>query len=396
MNIVTVFSGRRSVLEILLQYLKQALALNIIDEVHLWNNTKNPDDFEYIKSISNLKRTSSSGAGNYIEIMPTIIHNTFTLTICASNDVHIKIMNIHTEYEIVLGGWKNTKSVVRKNGEQIYELAGSIPGDEFKFDLFIFKTTLGVYINDVTLFIIELDDPFIIDKIFFKTGHNSVGNIHFTAVKNTGVFLMDTCEKSWKNYYQWYDSTTYNNDIIIKCDDDIVFIDLHKLPKFIDYVKNTDCDLVFANIINNGVSSYFQQHKYNLIPESLMLLEYPPGGSCGSLWENGEKAKQLHHYFISNYLTFINHQYEETIPINSRFSINFFGYKGKNWHKITNCYIHDEYNLTVDYVNTCNFKNVLYPELYVSHLSFWSQALNHDFTDIIYKYMELCNHVIAK
>ena len=30
------------------------------------------------------------------------------------------------------------------------------------------------------------------------------------------------------------------NDIIIKCDDDIVFIDLNKLPDFIQFIKNND------------------------------------------------------------------------------------------------------------------------------------------------------------
>ena len=47
-----------------------------------------------------------------------------------------------------------------------------------------------------------------------------------------------------------------------------MFIDLFKLPKFIEFVKNNDYDLVFANTINNGVSAYYQQYKFNLIPKS--------------------------------------------------------------------------------------------------------------------------------
>jgi hypothetical protein len=131
---------------------------------------------------------------------------------------------------------------------------------------------------------------------------------------------------------------------------------------------------VFANTINNGVSAYFQQNKYNLIPKEIMDLEYPPGGSCGSLWGSGEKAEILHNYFIKNYDNFLNYEYNnEVIQINTRFSINFFGYKGKNWHKIINCYDHDEYKLTDDYVKNTNFKNILYFDFYVAHLSFFKQ-----------------------
>ena len=68
---------------------------------------------------------------------------------------------------------------------------------------------------------------------------------------------MDTCEKSWKNYYTYYTDAKYKEDIILKCDDDIVFIDLSKLPEFIEFVKQHDYDLVFAITINNGVSAYF-------------------------------------------------------------------------------------------------------------------------------------------
>ena len=162
----------------------------------------------------------------------------------------------------------------------------------------------------------------------------------------------------------------------MKCDDDIVFIDIYKLPKYINFIRNNDYDLVFANTINNGVSAYFQQNKYNLIPKEILDLEYPNGGLCGSLWESGKNAEILHIYFLTNYKKFLDYNYNnETIPIETRYSINFFGYKGKNWHKIKDCYIggDDEYNLTVDYVLKRQFKNIFYSDFYVSHLSFFKQ-----------------------
>jgi hypothetical protein len=103
---------------------KKALEMKIIDEVHFWNNTRNQNDEEYIKSISNIKRTSSVGIGKYISIHTPIVSNSFELNVKASNDIHVKLTNTKTttEYEIVLGGWSNTKSVIRENNIEIYSL----------------------------------------------------------------------------------------------------------------------------------------------------------------------------------------------------------------------------------------------------------------------------------
>ena len=96
--------------------------------------------------------------------------------------------------------------------------------------------------------------------------------------------------------------------------DDIIFIDLYKLPKFIEFIKNNDqYDLVASNTINNGVAAYYQQNKFNLIPKDLMTLEYPNQGLCGTLWESGKKAEQLHNYFIENYSKFIDYEYNNEI-----------------------------------------------------------------------------------
>ena len=378
MNIISIFSGRKANIEILKKYLKKALELNIINEVHFWNNTRNTDDEEYLKTISNLKRTSSTGSGNYILINPLISNNSFELNVKAPNDIHIKLTNLETEYEIVLGGYNNKKSVIRENNNEIFSLVQEDIADEkntnnFKF--IINNNKLSIIKNDEMIIYLKIKNNFEIKNVYFKTGHGSVGNLSYNTIQNKGFYFMDTCKKSWKNYYNYYNDTQFENDIIIKCDDDIVFIDLYKLPKYIDFIKNNEYDLVFANIINNGVSAYFQQNKYNLIPKEIMDLEYPTEGFCGTLWECGKKAEALHYYFINNYEKFIDYEYNnEIIPIYSRFSINFFGYKGKNWHKIKDAgLIEDEHTLTVDYVKNRQFNNIIYSDFYVSHLSFYKQ-----------------------
>ena len=370
MNIVSIFAGRKKNLEILNKYLQKALDLNIIDEVHFWNNTRNKDDEEYLKSISNLKRSSKNL--DYT-ITPEIIDNSFELMIKGIG-AHIKI----NDYEIILGN----RSVIRDKDKELFSLTmNNVMNTEYNTFKFVINDKINVYKNNKLIMTTNVH-PFILDKIIFKT--EGPGHVQYKTTQNKGFYFMDTCEKNWKNYYNHY-AKGFENDIIMKCDDDIVYIDVVQLPKYIDFIKNNDYDLVFANTINNGVSAFFQQ-EFGLIPKELMELEYPHNGFCGSLWENGKKAEKLHDYFIENYKKFVTHQSNKYIEINTRFSINFFGYKGKNWHKIADCYVEDEHTLTVECVNNRQFKNMLYCDFYVSHLSFAKQNETMDLNRMIYRY----------
>ena len=406
-NILTVFAGRKQNLELLIKYLKKALELKILDEIHFWNYTRNSNDEEYLKTISNLKRTSSKSNNEYIQIFTPVIDNSFTFEISDSDDVYIKIKDTqqNIEYEIVLQDWNNIKSTITKNNIDLCNLSQNTininePFDKKNISVCICENNVIVFLNKQKFIICEINENITIDAICIKTGNNnSFGNISYETVKNNNFYFMDTCEKSWKNYYNYYDNAIFEDDVIIKCDDDIVFIDLNKLPQFIDFIKNKghDYDLIYANTINNNVAAYFQQNTYNLIPRDLMLLEYPPEGRCGTLWESGEKAEKLHNYFIENNQKFLNYDYNnDIIPINSRFSINFIGYKGNKWYKIKDTCLHnneDEYNLTFDYVKNRGFKNVLYTDFYVSHLSFFSQIHAMNIDDLISKYSVLYSKI---
>ena len=151
-------------------------------------------------------------------------------------------------------------------------------------------------------------------------------------------------------------------------------MDLTKLQEFINYRKTSDANLLFANTVNNGVASHYLQSKFNLIPKTLMELEYPKDGMEGSLWSSGEKATKLHNYFIDNYKSFIDYNYNnELIQVTTRFSINFFAVKGSDWPLMKDCGLDDEHNLTVEYVKEKNFKNEIYCNFIVAHLSFFKQ-----------------------
>ena len=400
-NIVTVFAGREKNMEILCKYLRKALDLKIIDEVHLWNNTRCLSDEKYIKSISNLKRVSNATSLSYTLINPVIINNSFTLHVKGMGNIQI----IMDEYEIILGErntilFNNNKIFFsEKDREKEKENKNKKEHKENRTETIkfaIIHNNLLIYKNGSLFIETIISYNFQIKNVYFKTTNDSVTILDYEPINNKGFYFMDTCEKSWKNYYQYYTDEQYKCSTIIKCDDDIVFIDLKKLPNFIDFVKNNDYDLVFANTINNGVSAYYQQNYFDLIPSTLMKLEFPNDniyglGGGGSLWKSGEKGQKLHNYFIDNYSTFVDYNFHNiVIPINTRFSINFFGFKGSNWNKISDCYFDDERILTVDYVKNRNFKNILYCDLFVSHLSFYKQIeTNIDLNYLINRYNQL-------
>lgn len=65
--------------------------------------------------------------------------------------------------------------------------------------------------------------------------------------------------KKWEYYYDYYFRTCKETDTVVKCDDDIVFIDC---ASFVNFLKKVDGDkdrVWFPNIVNNDVCAYFQQ-----------------------------------------------------------------------------------------------------------------------------------------
>lgn len=379
-TIVTIFSGRSNCLQVLNKYLDQLLQRNLIQEVHYWNYTREEDDEVYIKSISNLKRTSSSISSDYIEVFPVIENDSFETSIIASNDFHIKLKKGNVSYEIVLGGWNNTYSVIRRYSDYTDPEIVSFLAKEYivcneksiPFTIRIQNSQLVVFRKNRLILASDVDAGFTMEHIFMKTGFGCSADISYRCLKNNARFFLDTTSKAnWSEYYQYYNKEEYNNDVIVKCDDDIVFLDITKFQSYINFVQSTQNDLVFANIINNGVAAYYQQSKYELIPRAMDVYEYPEDGFCGTLWSSGKKAERIHDYFLRNIQLFLTYEYKQDyIPITTRFSINLFAIKGSNWHKIKDVGNgDDEYALTEQGLLT----NCMYSAFYVSHLSYGRQ-----------------------
>lgn len=211
------------------------------------------------------------------------------------------------------------------------------------------------------------------------------------------------------NFYvdQWRPPRRYKDrTVIIKADDDVVYMDTAHFSAFTKYVvEHPRMFMVFANTVNNGVAAHYQQ-KAGRIPFSFngwnTTMEYPPNGLGGSLWGDPRKAFQLHKLFLKNVSSFswIAPENDGCIvyrPPNStageaqgRFSINFFGMLHQRAEEAARLVRSappeepDEAALT-----TMNTRNTLcmHTQFVVSHLSFNSQRMIDAKTLEWYKYL---------
>jgi hypothetical protein len=197
-------------------------------------------------------------------------------------------------------------------------------------------------------------------------------------------------DNQWKPYYKFYTIENFSEQtVILKMDDDIVYIDIDKLQDFIDFrISNPQYFIVSANVINNGVTAGLQQ-EYGAIPVDIC----PPTGFkyetfCGRLWNSGKLAESLHSYFIKNKSSFIKDGIFVQ-PVGDRISINFISWLGKDFMYTENCFADDELNLSVTLPKKLNRNNCVYFPLLVSHLSFYQQTRQINEKIIIEEYKNL-------
>jgi hypothetical protein len=137
-------------LDLLITYLKRALELNMIDEVHIWNYTCNSEDDKYIKNISNVYRTTSISNGKYIHALLNVIDNHITFHVIAKNDIHVKFLYNQQEYEIILGAFSNTRSIIRINQTEkciIYQNIITNALQKMKIDIYVEKEHEQLYVK---------------------------------------------------------------------------------------------------------------------------------------------------------------------------------------------------------------------------------------------------------
>lgn len=182
--------------------------------------------------------------------------------------------------------------------------------------------------------------------------------------------------RGWRDYYEHYRRDRYPEHVIIKCDDDVVFVDVDAFEGFIQRrLQNTQDICAFASIVNNGVVAHLQQ-KQGLIPASLG--EFPYDTFCGKLWNEGYLATRLHYYFVQNKDAWLSmtREIEGQLyrhPIGDRISINFFAILSQDLPIYQEVGHDDEADISIHLPLRKNRHHYVDLGFTVAHLSFYRQ-----------------------
>ena len=198
-----------------------------------------------------------------------------------------------------------------------------------------------------------------------------------------GVFLITTPKCNWEDYYKYYKIHSHEDDVILKIDDDIIFVDTSRLKSFIDMVRSkTDAFLWSANVINNGKCALFQQEA-GLLPANMTRLsnnlELRQRG-IGDLYANRKLGMAIHKEFLANQQKFFRKVGGRLFySVKSRLSINFVAWRGGRSEEVYRLTApgNDEHRITYQATVQEGLPPVIvYGPLLVSHASFHPQFMD--------------------
>ncbi len=403
-------------MELLSGYVAEAMRRNLIDEWHVWDFSRNDDDGQWLKGRFPVPGRTPDDLIYYpagqLDFGPD---NCWRSRVRAGKDVHIAIKPRDAPpgaeaFEFVVGGWDNHRTVLRRVdnidllvGDDFDRMVmrppvvdvdtpGVLSGTVFRgIEISMSSTRLTLAIDGVEL--IEFDTPVQpgARDIYVKTGYGADGEWRFPGMDGNGEYLYHSNElpgEGWNSVYRFYSAGAprYEDTVFLKCDDDIVYIQLDSLEEFIRFrIREQQYFLVSANVVNNNVCAYFQQ-KYGAIPRSLMELELPPGGYQGRLWQSGELAEMLHYHFLDNPNAF-DRMPAEPIEWFRRLSINYVAWLGRDLPYMSRVR-DDERMLSIEIPAYLRRPNCIYPGFLVSHLSYYAQESSLDAAAVISRYRE--------
>ncbi len=301
--IISIFAGRKKYLEIVMIYLNYLKSNNKISEIHFWQFTNNHSDIEYLYSLSNLHKTNGNFM-NYVDIYPEINDNFFNIKIKIKNIGACLLINKKYEIYFIRENYNDIKIVFNVNNTIITKMQNNI----YKINQYL-KYCIKILNNQI--FVIGKNKLKIkcninenkFESIKIKSFPNSETFWDYKESVNKGIKLFDTIYRApafWYEMYKYY--LDYDYDILIKLDDDISFIDIHRFDEFIDFIKLFKKNITLPNLVNHAVSLYYN-NKEGLIPNKLINESYQNKISSLEIFDyykDGQEAKKIHKYFLDN------------------------------------------------------------------------------------------------
>ena len=370
---------------------------------------KKKGDVKYIESISNIHKTSSYFI-EYRDIFPEIIKNYFIIGIMSSNGGAYLLLN--NKYEIIFN-INNTNNTLFKNiNTNEIKLSEGIKIPNYKYLYYkieINNYTLLIKKENLILFKYKIED-----NNFFSIKIHSEKNSEifwdYKEIKNKNIKLFDTDYRrtaiDWYEAYKFY--LTYEFEILLKIDDDILYIDINRFDEYINFIRNNkNINVTIPNLINHAVS-FFYNYKFGLIPKNIISKKYLKKKSSSGFYKffkDGKQATLLHQYFLNNTYKFINNNIN---PINlnkQKPSICMFGILKENYIKVYNSNVigkkykrRNKNNQIIGFDDeryTYRLKNnYLFPKFICAHYQFGPQMKRGLTEKLINNYKNLINFTL--
>lgn len=413
--ILITFAGRKARMEILTQYINKAIEKGIIDEWHIWDFARSVEDRAWVTETFGPVKYMNEDA-DYRRIGSMSPMSPLRLDVKIGGDLHICLLpNNDPEnfYEIVIGGWDNQQSVVRKmprsalasfNRDNVpplltFSTPGILsPGLANPIVIKIDDSGVAVLtVNEVPIGRLPGVDIAKGADVMVRGGWGS--DLEIMGVRDRiHRYVGPTNEKyPYHHTYAYYSSRAadYADAIFVKCDDDIVFMNLDKLGDFINFRReNPRPFIVSANVVNNGVCAHLQQVS-GAIPASLGEFEMPPGGLGGTLWQSAQRATELHDYFLNTPTKRLPLS-KPVIEVKERVSINFIAWLGRDLRHMGFRKLGDEPALSVYLPKLLDRPTAIYSDFIVSHLSFGPQEDGLDVDRLIAAYDGLMRETLPE
>ena len=241
----------------------------------------------------------------------------------------------------------------------------------------------------------------------------------------------------YQSYYSHYATNLRYSieDIIIKADDDIVYLDI---PHFNTFISNISIsNIYFPNILNNDVN-FIIQAKRNIHPSFVMLLEayeiigidlekkinqymmnkkdirylnrFPPpvtalhpGTWRGGIYANGIAAKILHDVFLENPLLFSKKSYlnhTRFVEVARRISINMFALRVSMFREVFSLFLTPKFccvdeGYVGDWPSITRKKHLVDTKFTVVHFAYGIQRMTYsgNIHEDLNKYATLANAI---
>ena len=432
--VASVFMGRRDRAHLTVGYLSSLQRSGLVDEIHLWDFTHDEADRQWLLDqrpallatatqfgyVHSLQLDDSCAAPTASAASPP---RTLQLRVSAASDVHLRLsLSTGEQYELVLGALSNQASVFRRLGSEeaswLYQLNLRLPAVEPNFSQLTlshngshFALQLRPHRSPAAATARDDDDggssssswivPHATDglstarwtAVAFSTGYGSAGvwdvqrlcDADLLPANASSAALLRICYSQpsllpdWSEYYRHYAhhrSDRYARTVLLKLDDDVVYIDQRRFRDFINFrIRHPEHMLLFPNIVNNAVAAYFQQRVQHVLPPSIGRFRMEAGGP---LWQSARRSRALHELFLQRPEQFVHDDAELCYPLPSgqRFSINFFALLSEHldyFVLVLRDGHEDEHQLTVDIASRYQLSKCVYPHLVVSHLAFGPQ-----------------------